>query len=255
MDLSPADRRCRTGFTLVELLVTVAVIAILVALVLPAASGVRRQAVATADLANLRGLAVAHLSYMSMNEERFVDVGLPHGGAGSPGDSFVARLRPWFGGSPVALRSPLDESPHWPADAGGEGIPLPTPGAPAFRATSYGMNNYLSRSYSPAVALDGPGAGVDRLQQVERPEHVVCFLLMAERGAYASADHPHVESWPSSAPARIAATQVQVNAIDRSRPQAASRSNYSFVDGHVATMQFEDVYRDMQQNRFDPALR
>ena len=255
MACTPSDRRRRPGFTLVELLVTVAVIAVLVAIVLPAASGARRQAVAVADLANLRGLAVAHLSYMSMNEERFVDVGLPHGGAGSPGDSFVERLRPWFGGSQVTLRSPLDESPHWPVDAGGDGIPVTGQGTPAFRSTSYGMNNYLSRSYSPAVALDGVGAGVDRLQQVERPDRVVCFLLMAERGAYASADHPHVESWPSAAPARIAATQVQVNAIDRSKPQASSRSNYSFIDGHVAAMQFEDVYRDMHENRFDPALR
>lgn len=255
MDCTSAARRCRDGFTLVELLVTVAVIAVLVGLVLPAASGARRQAVATADLANLRGLAVAHLAYMSMHEDRFVDVGLPHGGAASPANSFVERLRPWYGGSPIALRSPLDESPHWPLDSGGEGVPLPSAGAPVFRSTSYGMNNYLSRAYSPAAAVDGPGAGVDRLQQVERPDQVVCFLLMAERGAYASADHPHVESWTSSAPARIAATQVQVNAIDRSKPQAASRSNYSFVDGHVATMQFEDVYRDMQRNRFDPALR
>lgn len=255
MKIVSVRRALCPAFTLVELLVVVGIVALLVGLMVPAMASVRRTGVATADLSNLRGLAMAHASYMNVNDERFVDVGLPHGSYANPVNSFVARLQPYNGGSPVALRSPLDRSPHWPLDVGGEGQPVGGSTPALYRRTSYGMNNYLSRTYSPAVAMDGPGAGVDRLQQVRDQDRVVCFLLMAETGSFASADHPHVEDWASSpVPAKTSASQVQVNAVDRRPPQPGSQSNYSFVDGHVATAQFEDVYRSVQDNRFDPEL-
>jgi prepilin-type N-terminal cleavage/methylation domain-containing protein len=253
-------RALRPAFTLVELLVVVAVIALLVGLMLPALARVRRTGLATADLSNLRGLAVAHLSYMNVNEERFVDVGLPHGSFANPEQSFVSRLRPYFGGSPIAFRGPLDESAHWSPEAGGEGTPVAMDGERAlWRTTSYGMNNYLSRTYSPAAAL-GDGTAVDRLAQVRSPEDIVCFLPMAERGDFASSDHPHVETWDprtgteEDSP-RQAASQVQVNEIDRRTPAASAEANYSFLDGRVATRQLRDVYRSAERNLFDPALQ
>ena len=245
----------RHAFTLIELLVTLGIVALLVGLLVPALGRTRRTALATADLANLRGLVAAHASYMNSNDERFVDVGLPHGGISNAEASFVARLQPYVGSSPLAYRSPLDESPHWSPEAGGEGMPVIDGQVPVWRRTSYGMNNYLSRSYSPTVAMLGPGEGIDRMQQVHRPEQTVCFLLMAELGSYASADHPHVEEWAGIAsPWSVAASQVQVNAVDRATPQQGSQSNWAFLDGRVATAAFEDVYRSMQDNRFDPDI-
>jgi type II secretory pathway pseudopilin PulG len=248
-------RSSRTAFTIVELLVTVGIIAALAAMALPALAGARRTALATADLAILRGLAMAHSAYMTLHEERFADVGLPHGSLGNPANSFVVGLQPFLEGDARSLRSPLDTSPHWPTELGGDGEPVNAGSPPLLRRTSYGMNNYLSRSYSPTVALDGAGAGVDRLQQLRDPSRIVCFLLMAERGSYASADHPHVEDWAASpVPARSAAAQVLVNAVDRRTPQAASLGNWAFIDGAVRTMPFEDVYRSVTENRFDPTL-
>ena len=241
------------AFTIVELLVVVAIIATLIGILVPTLSMMRRTAVATADLSNLRSLAAAHVGYMNMNGERFVDAGMPHGTVASPESSFVNRLKPYFGGNPVALRSPLDQSVHWPLELGGDGVPVIEGAVPVYRSTSYGMNNWISRTYSPAVALDGPGAGVDRLSQVAVPERLVSFLLMAESGGFASADHVHAEDWMASpAPARTAASQASIAAIDRAAPGPASRSNYAFLDGHVQSHEFRDVFTDAARNRFAP---
>jgi prepilin-type processing-associated H-X9-DG protein len=108
--------------------------------------------------------------------------------------------------------------------------------------------------------MDGAGAGADRMPQVHHPDRTACFLLMAETGSYASADHPHVEEWdadPSTEDEspRIASSQVLVNAVDRGTPARGSQSNYSFLDGRVATLAFEDVFRTMQRNRMDPMIQ
>lgn len=241
------------AFTLVEMLVVVGVIVVLVGLLVPALAGVQRQSRAANDLATLRSLSVAHAGYMNAHKDHFVDVGLPHGGIGSPNASFVTTLRPFLD-HPVALRSPLDQSSRWSADQGGTADPALGP----VRITSYGMNNHLSRNYSPLAAIEGPGAGSDRLGEIQRPAEMVCFLLMTEEGDFALADHPHVETWcglsDEQAPT-IAATQVAITAVDRQRPARASLSNYAFLDGHCRTHEFDDLWTNCERNRFDPQLQ
>lgn len=248
-----ADERPR-GFTIVELLVVVGIIAILMGLLIVGVGAVTKSARTSACLAQLRELSNAHVAYSNLYGECFVDVGLPHGGSGDPKRSFVTLLRD-FGMSAQALKSPLDQSAFWPPEMGGDGSALAVvDGEALHRRTSYGMNAYLSRTYSPALAT-GNGTAADRHARVARPERVVCFLLMAEKGPYASSDHPHVENWGAvNPPAAIAATQVSVNAIDRRKPSGDSTSNWSFVDGHVATQRFETLFVSSSENRFDPAL-
>ncbi len=240
------------GFTVIELLVVVGIIAVLSSLLLV---GLRVLAVGARTsncLSNLRQLSYAHTAYSNLYRECFVDVGLPHGGFGDPARSFVTTLLD-FGIDTGTLRSPLDLSPHWSPELG-EGAPVAViDGQPLFRRTSYGMNNYLSRSYSPALATGGTPA--DRLSRVGRPSEVICFGLMAERGAYASSDHPHAEIWGAvSNPALLAATQLSINAIDRSKPSGSSRSNWSWLDGHVSSLTFDEVFQSSTENRFNPGL-
>ncbi len=214
----------------------------------------RREARASSCLSNLRQLSVAHLTYMSVHKDRFADVGLPHGSLGAPARSFVNTLKPYLDG-PLSMRSPLDLSPHWSAELGGDDTPV-NAGSPAlYRTTSYGMNNYLSRTYSPAAAIEGPGAGADALHRVGRPSSTVCFLRMADRGAYASSDHPHVEEWGAFPnPAIAASAQVQINSIDQHNPGRSSRSTWGFVDGHTASGEFSTVFVSATENKFDPDL-
>jgi len=237
---------------LVELLVVVGVVVILVGLLAAAVGVVQRQARVARDLAALRALSMAHVSYMNVHKDHFIDAGLPHGGIGSPSASFVTTLQPFLD-HPIALQSPLDQSSRWPADQGGTADPSLGP----VRITSYGMNNHLSRNYSPAAALEGPGAGSDRLGEVQHPADTVCFLLMAEEGDFALADHPHVETWCGLLDEQVptmASTQVAIAAVDRQKPARVSLSNYAFLDGHARTHEFDDLWTDCQHNRFDPQL-
>lgn len=242
----------RRAFTIVEVLVVIGIVAILASLLLVGLRTVSDNARAGSCLSKLRELSNAHIAYANLNRECFADVGLPHGSVGQPLKSFVHTLGD-FGISGEALVSPLDRSPHWPPETG-DGAPVAlVQGEPIFRRTSYGMNNFLSRTYSPAVTMGG--VVTDRLGRISRPSEVVCFLLMAERGPYASSDHPHVENWGNvSNPALLAATQCSINAVDRRRASGDSRSNWSFVDGHVATLRFDEVYTSNSENRFNPGL-
>lgn len=251
-----APSSARRGFSLVELIVVVAMLMLLISILFPAMQSARRAARTAACLSNVRGLQQAHLAYATDHRGLFADVGLPHGGLGVPEESFVTTLASWLD-DPKVLHSPLDRSIHWPSSQGGAGTPVPGSGG-ALRRTSYGLNNYLSRNYSPAAAID-PGSAADRLTRVPAPASTVMVLFMAEEGEYAGSDHPHVEEWwvgnaaPDLPPVQ-AASQVATAAAGGKRATWDAQSNWGFVDGHVATTAFNDVYLTNQINRFDPEV-
>ena len=142
----------RRAFTIVELLVVVAVIAVLVAILFPALSGFRQRGAVVACATQMRELSLAQADYATENNGRMIDAGLSHGGTGNPDVAWINTLVPTLS-SPEALKSPLDSSRHWSTELGGEGTPIPgTDGR--LRRTSYGLNNYLTQ-YSPAKAGEG----------------------------------------------------------------------------------------------------
>lgn len=254
----------RRGFTLIELLVVVAVIAVLLSILLPALSLARRSGQTIACLSNMRGMQMSQVLYANDHQGQLVDFGLGHGAAHDEENlSWFRNLQEYYD-SPLALRSPLDKSPHWPAGTsgpggsvgGGQGIPVPESAGTRFRKTSYGINEHVS----PRPPFD-PEAGrqwfFDKLHRIQKPTVTAQFVIMAFEGAFAGSDHIHVSNWfspflPPDASASLAANMMQVNAQYGPERSMEARSNYSFLDGHASTMMFREVYESPMKNKFDP---
>ena len=241
----------RTAFTLVELLVVVGIIALLVAVLLPALARVRAAGRTTACLETVRDLQLAQLLYAADNSGRLVRVGLDHGSAHVREVAWVNTLQKYHGDE-LSPRCPSDQSVHWRGDDGTGGVPVPgsDPTDPKYRRTSYGLNDYLdvhSAAFEPAWG---------RLSGIPRPAATVQFLEMVESGEFAGGDHPHVDTWhfhldPDVAPQR-AAGQLQTNRHGGDRGSWEARANYGFLDGSARTLAFREVYRAPADNQFNP---
>lgn len=251
---SSTPLRARRAFTIVELLAVIAIVAALIALLLPALRAVQRRAQSAKCLVNLRSLQQASLAYSADEAGWLIDARLPHGGLDQGSDeSFVDVLSNRGYCDTAQIRSPLDDSPHWALELGGEGLPVPGTAA-THRRTSYGLNNHLAREFSPWAAID-PSLATDRLTKVGNHAGTVQLLMMATTGAFAGSDHPHVEGWGSgpSAPA-IASSEVAIASVSQDAPSGISASNWGFLDGHVETAAFASIYVNEDRNRLDPRV-
>ncbi len=243
----------RRAFTLVELLVTIAIVAVLLGILAPALKTARDSAMTAKCLSNIRNMELAGLSYSLEHKGELIDVGLAHGGSSAnEAGSFIVTLSDYYE-TPLLLRAPDDDSPHWPAEEDGAGVPVP-PTENAFRRTSYGVNSYLtSLGYRP----------YRKIADITQPTTVVHFLRMAEEGEFAGSDHVHAENWNPGfgnpalrhAPPRLASQQVQTNAHGGVAESWDAISNYGFLDGHAETTAFRQVFVNREENRFDPGLQ
>src|SRR5688500_20278864 len=81
-------QRARFGFTLVELLVVIGIIAVLIALLLPALNRARQQAKAVQCQSNLRSIGQGLLIYAGMNKGT-LPYGFWSGGGGAAGPQWT----------------------------------------------------------------------------------------------------------------------------------------------------------------------
>jgi len=121
----------RSGFTLIELLGVVAIIAVLIAMLLPALQGARDKVKDMTCQSNLRQIGAAFAFYAGENNDRFPYVGQAPflGNPDNPywmpnlqcalekwlprTEDFICANRPWWPGEAAALDKPWKRSPIW----------------------------------------------------------------------------------------------------------------------------------------------
>ena len=87
------------GFTLIEMLVVIAIIAILIAILYPAVSGMQERGKITQDMNNLRQVGLATQMYLNDNDGAFF----------LPTENWMQKLHPKYLASWKSLQSPFDK--------------------------------------------------------------------------------------------------------------------------------------------------
>lgn len=205
----------RNAFTLVELLVVVAIIALIAGLALPATARAIAAAKRTACASNMRQIGIAILAYANERDGDF-----PRSSHTDAQESWIFTLAPYLGN--------VDDIRICPAD----------PRARERRELK--SSSYLLNEFICVPATDPFGAVVEsfsNLNDLHAPSRtLVAFIGADNMGLGQANDHTHSRGWAGwnnviqdISPDRH---RVGASAPDHSRGQ----SNYLYADGHVETI-------------------
>jgi prepilin-type N-terminal cleavage/methylation domain-containing protein/prepilin-type processing-associated H-X9-DG protein len=236
--MSSPPRVCR-GFTLVELLVVIGIIALLISILLPALGRARQAARRVQCLSNLRSLSAAQAMYAIDQKNKLV-----YAGDGTEQGGWIGLLQA-YSARPLVRRCPDDTSVFFD-----QLVPAVAPKLPGYRLTSYGINNHVSPSHAPA------GKQMTHLARIKRSSDIVQFLEVAETGR---ADHAHLNAWnalwtaadPKPAYDKMN-SEMPLGRHGGIRGTPSGILNYAFIDGHCEPLAAADAYRGPADNRFDP---
>ena len=227
----------RHGFTLVELLVVVAIIALLLSILLPALTKAKEAAKRTVCLSGLRQIAMGEMIYTTDNRGEVAPPAGTQQWWSNPGDEPWGVVSGYYGGW-YRQRNTFADLLCWSGDLSTKIFRCPTkswtdvefakdPEDPLFadRAPqSYGMNCYFEED-EPGDLPNHPIAAL------ERPSDIVLFAP-----SY-SPLQPRLQVWDGK---DIYAPDVLRHGRD---------ANYSFADAHADMMTFDEMFdRELQDD-------
>lgn len=220
------------GFTLVEVLVVVAVIAVLAGVSIPSMRRTLRQADAMSCAAKLKSLGTATVLYTLENQDQLPRSFHSAGANRQPG--WAASIAPYLGISSSQIQT------NWP------GVFNAHFRSPADTATdpfiySYGLNVHFELN-PDGDDYQGSPATWRRLSQSPNPAGTV---LMGQTHPIKYGDHLMCHQWSG--------VQAAKNALNHAIHDG--KANYLFLDGHVETLRVEDTFDPARKiNRWNPSL-
>ena len=222
----------RLGFTLIELLVVVAIIATLMAILLPSLQSAKEQARSTVCLSNVRHIGLSLMEYTLGNHEYIPAADCA--AADSPEENYWLCVLQDYADQPLIAHCPKDKTTK---------PPLNWANPPEDRAT---WRDYRWSSYALNFCLvptpQRPHQ-YNRLNRIPRPASVIYLAAIRCGGDYDSADHIHAERWDGLADLK--------KEVAWHRHQG--KSNYLFTDGHLETLHCEKTYVRLKRNLWQPS--
>jgi prepilin-type N-terminal cleavage/methylation domain-containing protein/prepilin-type processing-associated H-X9-DG protein len=219
----------RRAFTLIELLVVISIIAVLIALLLPALGSARRSAQSVACLSQVRQIGQATQMYADEHKQslpRSTHSYLAHG------------VKPWGYALGPYLASDAAGKPGPAFDSLFNGV-YRCPGDEREDVWSYGKNAWFELSAGETGEIEGTANGptYPRTTDVPQPTATVLF---AELDSGSMADHIMAHFWYLGGKPEV----------DTDRH--GDTSNYGFVDGHAEALRFEETFQEPDLDRWHP---
>ncbi|MEO8614329.1 MAG: prepilin-type N-terminal cleavage/methylation domain-containing protein [Luteolibacter sp.] len=201
----------RMGFTLVELLVVMAVIATLAAIAASVALNIRKNALAVKCGANMRQLGMASLLYATDNGMKLPNTSHSRKAGGK---SWTLTLQAYSSGT-VTFKCPCDEDSD--------------------RVYTYVINDFLTPNPAGAPDIDYSG-----LANIANPELTLLFGEASQ--GYQNSDHFHFSDYRGEAiPPAVFEEQIAVK-------RHSGKANYLFADAHVEPLSWKDAQVRLAKN-------
>ena len=214
----------RDGFTLAELLMTVAIILLLISMLLPSLAGAMNVARSTVCRNQLRNILCATSSYASDNKERF-----PR----STHSALAAKTMPWgYALSPYMGKGDYSgDTAAWDSLFNG---PYRCPQDPRRDRWSYGKSVWfeLTSGETGEVAGVADGPTYQTTTSVPDPESTI---LYGELGSGSMADHLMAHFW-------YFGSTPEVDTPRHARSSTGDSSNFAYVGGQIRMKEFTKTF-------------
>jgi prepilin-type N-terminal cleavage/methylation domain-containing protein/prepilin-type processing-associated H-X9-DG protein len=228
MFVNHTSRATRRAFTLIEVLVVVAIMALLMSILLPSLSGARALSKATVCGTQMNELFKATLMYTQSNDDR-----LPYFGwydrSTTGAHWWITQVAPIIGNQYAIYKCPVEDNPYQMQVTKQKGRLVMSDGTEPQKF----MMDLTYRSACDTLEV-GP-KGVYRARKITSWKHPYSALLMVEANCKVDPPDPKKECFRFQDDLKMVATATSVKAYPwlKSWLKHLNKTNFLFVDGHV----------------------